>query len=235
MKSVRKLKKFRVLVGTPHADVKNYCFDEFLQSLKTFTYDNYDAVVVDNSKSRKNTKKIRKAGVGAMHVKPKLKVNRQYIAESHEMIKHVALDGGYDFLLHLESDIFPPSDIIERLLIHQKPVVSAMYPIDFGDDSHLMLQTIEKRGGENVKHTINTAAMHDFNIIDGELHQVYACGLGCTLIHRDILSKFSFRWQKEVNAHPDTFFANDLHQLGIKQYLDTSILCDHKNSEWIHF
>ena len=41
VKSFSKLKKFKVLVGTPHNEIKNYCFDDFLANVTNFTYKNY--------------------------------------------------------------------------------------------------------------------------------------------------------------------------------------------------
>jgi hypothetical protein len=232
MKQFRHLKNFSVLVGTPHADRKNYCFNEFVEMVKTFTYKNYNVVIADNSKSNKNYKLIVKHGLNSLRIKPKHKANQQYIAESHEAIRQYALKGGYDYLLHLESDVFPPPDIIERLLVHQKPLVSALYMIDFGHNSRPMVQHIESHG--SIRETINSDVVQDFNLIDGTLKKVYSAGLGCMLIHKSILKKFTFRWEQGASMHPDSFFAGDIKQLNIPIHLDTSILCEHKNSFWIH-
>ena len=45
------------------------------------------------------------------------------MAKSHETIRQKALKGNYDYLLHLESDVFPPIDIIERLLEKKKKII----------------------------------------------------------------------------------------------------------------
>lgn len=230
-KDIIKKNEIKVLVVTPHNEVKNYCFDKWLDRVTNLTYPNYDILIADNSPSNKNKKKIMKAGVSCIHIKPKNKANQKYIAESHDALRNYALIKGYDFILHLESDVFPPHDIIERLLVHRKTVVSAMYFIDFGDKSHLMLQGIENIGG-TLKFTTNIEEGHDIQYVDGQLKEVYACGLGCMLIHRSILEKIKFRWEEGAFAHPDSFFAADLKTLGIKQYLDTSILCHHENSSW---
>ena len=233
MKNYKKLKKFKVLVGTPHADRKNYCFNEYLDSVKSLTYSHYNVLIVDNSNTRKNYKQINANNVNAVYVNPHAKSNIQYIAESHEVLREETLRGDYDFLLHLESDIFPPANIIEQLLSHQKQVVSACYMIDLGSDSHLMIQEIEPKS-DVIKHTTNIKDGNDILHLDGTLKKVYAAGLGCCLIHRSILKKIKFRYEKDTYAHPDTFFALDLHKLQIPQYQDTSILCNHQNSEWIN-
>lgn len=224
-------KDIKVLVVTPHNVVKNYCFDEWLARVTNLSYPNYDILIADNSPTNKNRKKIMKAGVKCIYIKPKQKANQKYIAESHEALRYQALLLNYDFILHLESDVFPPQDVIERLLVHRKKVVSGIYFIDFGENSHLMIQNIENIGG-TIKHTTNIEEGHDIQIVDGQLHEVYACGLGCCLIHRSILEQINFRWEEGSSAHPDSFFAADLKRLNIQQFIDTSLLCEHKNSSW---
>ena len=232
MKPFRKLKKFKILIGTPMNEVKNYCFDDFISRVSNLTYDNYDVLIADNSGSRKNMKRIMKAGINCIHIKPKLKANQAYITESHEALRLEALRGGYDFLLHLESDIIPPHDIIERLLIHQKQVTAATYFINEGHNSHLMIQEIEK-SGDTVRHTVNIDSGFDILEVDGKLKKVYAEGLGCMLIHKTVLEKVKFRWENGADAHADSFFAADLNHLKIPIYLDSSLILEHRNSSWI--
>lgn len=227
----KKLKKFKVLVVTPHNEVKNYCLDDFLSRLTNLTYKNYDILIADNSKTKKNVKMLMARGIPAIYIKPKKKVNQKYILESHEALRFMAIKGKYDFMLHLESDIIPPHDIIERLLVHQKQVVSASYFIGQGEDSHLMVQEIEDRG-ELMRETRNVENGQDIMLMDGKLKQVYACGLGTMLIHKSVFEKVKFRWEEGAPVHPDTYFANDLNILDIKQYLDTSILVEHRNQTW---
>lgn len=233
MKSVKHLKKFKVLVGTPHADRKMYCQDQMLAIIKSLTYPYYTAIIADNSDTRKNYKKIVKQGINAVWVDPHKKSSRRYIAESHEVIRRQAISEGVDFLFHLEDDIIPPLDIIERLMAHQKQVVSGMYFINQGHNSHLMIQDNEKEF-YSLMHTRNVDEGRDINYVDGTLKQVYACGLGCTLIHKSVFTKIPFRYEEDVDAHPDTFFAHDLKQANIPQYLDTSILCEHNNVSWLY-
>jgi len=227
----KSLKKFKVLVGTPHADVKNYCLPDYILSVDMLTYKNKKVLVVDNSATNKNKKLIEQLGVGSVHLKRGNKSTRQLMAEASNYLRDVVLKNDYDFLLHFESDIIPPPNVIERLLSHQKQVVSAAYHIGFGINSHLMIQEMVKNSIIEPK-TSNVAAGADGKYMDGKLHHVFAAGLGMTLIHRSVLENIEFRWDANVDMHPDTFFAVDLHYAGIKQYVDTSIYCHHNNSSW---
>jgi hypothetical protein len=70
-------------------------------------------------------------------------------------------------------------------------------------------------------------------MVDGGLKEVFHCGLGCVLINKNVLHKFNFRSQLGVSIHPDSFFAFDIDALGIRKFIDTSVLCEHNNTEWI--
>lgn len=222
-----------VFIGTPTSDVKNYCWDEFYSRVNALSYKKRKFAIIDNSKSRKNLKNLRKIGIECDYVNPKQKDAIKFICESHNALRRIFLSTKAEYFLHLESDVIPPQDVIERLLLHEKAVVSAPYFINVGDKSHLMI--IEKEA--DTIGSLETTRMDnfaDFKIMDGQLHKVHSAGLGCTLIHRDIMKDIKFRYEEGFNAHPDTFFAIDLDAKGIPFYVDTGILCEHRNSPFAH-
>lgn len=225
-------KGHKVLVGVLTSENKNYCVEEFIARVKSLTYQNYDVLIVDNSQSRDNFKRFLSEGFDSIHVKPKDKPMNQILAESHEEIRQYAIRKNYDYLLHLESDIIPPPDVIERLMIHNLAIVSAMYMINFGADSNLMAQKMEHFG--EIRETINMKDGADLMMVDGHLKKVFSHGLGCCLLHKGILDKFKFRFEKGVNLAPDSLFSLDTNGLEINKYIDTSIICHHRNSEWIY-
>lgn len=230
-----KQKPPKILICAPHADRKNYSINDWLSMVKNLTYpkNRYSIFICDNSSTRDNAKWLKKQGINVAYVRPRSKSNIAYMADSHEECRKYAIAGGFDYMLHWETDIQAPPNIIERLLIHKKDVVSAVYPIDFGEDSKLLLQFAEP----NVSgHSGTVNADHgDMRFIDGTLKQVFASGLGCILIRKSVLRKFKFRYEPGVQVHPDTIMAYDLQQLGIPIYADTSIILKHNNSEWINF
>jgi hypothetical protein len=204
-----------VFIATPTNIVKDYAWEAFYAGIKALTYKKKVFWVSDNTKGNDYAHKLRKLGVNVAKVKPKNKTNIEYMCESHNMLREMFLKSEAQFMLHLESDVIPPPDVIERLLIHKKNVVAAPYFIDFGTDSHLMLIDKEDKSN-NVQHTMRIDKGFDFKIMDGKLHKVMNGGLGCTLIHRSVMENISFRHEKDF-------------------FVDTSILCKHLNSEWTHF
>lgn len=221
----------KVLVASPTADVKEYCFHEWMGVVSNLTYENYDVYISDNSDTRDFMLRCKERYKDEMLIdklSPSQHKSVQHImAKSHDKCRKKALDGGYDYLLHLETDVFPPLNIIERLLDHKRNVIGGLYHIELGEQSKLMIQQIEGFGSAH-RETFNLDEA-DLSFVDGEVKKVFSCGLGCVLIHRSVLEKIEFRYIEGAPVHPDSFFYADLNELNIPVYVDTSILCEHDN------
>ena len=221
----------KILISAPHADVKNYSIHQWINFTKHLIYPNYDLLIVDNSITTDNQKMFESMGIECIWINPKNKERQQVVAESHEMIRTTALKRGYDAVFHLETDIIPNDiDILHKLLIQKKDVIGAVYQVGFGQDRELMIHSIDSNG--NMRNVYPSGL--DFSILDGLLHKVYGAGLGCILIKRNVLKKFSFRYEKGAKYYPDSFFYADMHRLKIPIYLDTMLFCEHYNSPYAH-
>ncbi len=228
-----KLKKMRILVGCPTSEVKNYCLDKYLGAITNLMYPKelYDILIVDNSKTGRNAKKIMNMGVKCLHVNPKGKSNQQYIAESQEILRKEALKGDYDYLVMIESDVIPPPYCLHSLMSHQKQVVGGYYFLGHGSDSYPMRQIVESQGSKE-RYTLNSDSKFGINSANGKLNPVHNTGFGCTAIHKSVLANINFRVMDGAIAHSDSYFASDMAFIGIQQYQDSSLVCEHINSNW---
>ena len=122
----------KVLIAIPTYDAKNYCLNQFMDNVKNFTYPKslIEIYVADNSATNKN----------ALMIRDKFKVKtfwKDYsnvplmtkLADSHNQLRRYFLESDNDYMFHLESDIFPPRDIIEQLLWCRKPIVNGLYQV----------------------------------------------------------------------------------------------------------
>jgi GT2 family glycosyltransferase len=222
-----------VLVCAPQHDSKNYCFDQWADNVNHFTYSNYDVHLVDNSTSIDNTQLIESKGFKASYLKPNEKGVFHTMRDAHNICRELVLDGGYDFMLHLETDVIPPADIIERLMMHEKLIAGASYDINFGSKRQAMVQTDEPFGSHIRFRQVEMIEEDEPAFYDGSLKEVYHIGIGCILIHKNVLERVQFEYQDGMDMHPDTFFAVRCHDEGFPIHCDTSIYCDHLNRSWI--
>jgi hypothetical protein len=240
----------RVLIACPTAKLKDYCFDAWLENVMSFTYPLFDIVMYDNTndggKYAKQLNRRFKTQYGyAVGRQPTFKcynslllnkVNKKLttierMALSHEHCRKKAIEEGYDYLLHLESDVFPPSTVIERLLFHGKEVVSALYYSDEGLYRRPVIQMHLEMAHDAGSVYWLSPAQENTHLVGGLL-KVALSGLGCSLINKTVFQKIPFRCEKGVDLHPDTLFAEDCEQHGFDRYVDTSIVCKHQNRSW---
>jgi len=225
----------KILIASPTADLKDYCFDEWMKNVTQFTYPNTELFLCDNSSDREYFNDIKKR---YKHLNDFFNVGRvtpsqfdlsykHILAKSHERCRLYALENNFDYMLHLETDIFPPIDVIERLLEAKRKVIGALYHIELGERSTLMVQQIEEFGDAH-RETFNLDET-DLDFVDGEVKRVFSCGLGCTLIHKSVLKQIQFRYEEGSPVHPDSFYFADLNTNNIPVFVDTSIYCKHDN------
>jgi hypothetical protein len=224
----------RVLLCAPQHESKMYCFDKWYERIISLTYSNYDIFIADNSPNKENTDYLNSfEGVTAVFTKDRGLGLMEHINDSHQQCADYALDNKYDYIFHLETDVFPPLDVIERLLVSNRMIVSGSYDIFFGKRRKGMIQmsegydrTVKSGGAPYIEH--NEPAF--FN---GTIQQIYHAGIGCILIHTDILKAIKFRVVEGTNYHSDTWFANDCYSYHFDVFNDSTIQCEHYNQTWL--
>ena len=226
----------KVLLAAPTSSIKTYCWIDWWLNVKSFTYPDLDILIVDNSVGTANIEYLKTFGVKVLHVEPKNRTTQEFITESQNVIRKELLKGDYDYLFSLESDIFPQKkDVVERLMAHDLPIVSAPYFIGIGKESHLLINYLVKSFvAKNAAFGMNLPNKYGFLLMDGTVKQVNQCGIGCSLIKREVIEEIPFRFEKGREAHADSFFYTDLWYHGIPAFVDTSLAvrCFHYNQDW---
>lgn len=237
-----------VLIGSPTYEGKEYCRKEFVENVRRLSYPNKSFVMVDNSKKTSYLAKLRREGVPAVRVS-RGRNSRDALANASNYLRKRVLEGGHEYLLMLESDIFPKPDIIEKLLRHMTPespvlqngvrVVGAPYHIEGYGIRKLCVFVAVKNGFEVSTRLLTPEEERQF--VDGSVKRVHGMGVGCVLIHRSILERFPF-WWSELDEdrkrggmqikHPDVYFYMDLQNNYVPVYCDTSQYAVHKPSDW---
>lgn len=214
----------RILVGCPTSDHKAYCLKEYAEALKKLTYKNFDILIVDNSKSRAYSKKMESMGLKV--IKDDYRENaRERIVKSRNIIREEAIKK-YDYLLSLEQDVIPPPDVIEKLLKHEKEIISGLYFTYKTNEDKKTAVPVLWTEDNGIRNLGEEEVMHDAVI------KVEAAGLGCMLIKNEVLQKIRFRYEEESAAFDDMWFCKDAKEEGYKIFADTGVRCKHLIKKW---
>jgi cellulose synthase/poly-beta-1,6-N-acetylglucosamine synthase-like glycosyltransferase len=218
----------KILIAAPQHDSKKYCWDDWIKNVYSFNYPNVDVLLVDNSDTADFFEEMKSHPVYLHRIDVQGKTTLEKMTESHEFIRQSAIDNKYDYLLHLETDVFPSQDVIERLLFHNKQIISVPYNILSGAERELCIVYAEHDS------ILDSLVLYrkpiDLTILGNGVQQVFNAGIGCTLFKTSILNKFKFRFVQGVEAHPDTWLAYDMLSKNIPVYIDSDMLAQHKNS-----
>jgi hypothetical protein len=144
-------------------------------------------------------------------------------ARGRNMIIQAAIDNDCTHIFFLDDDVIPQPDIINRLLAHDKDVVTGLYAMR--DFPHFPV-AFDKRFPNGFNRHV-----HLNGDVDG-LVEITNCGLGCVLIKMDVFNKVPKPWitlgELESDGWCDDIaFFNKVGDAGIKMYCDTNVLVDH--------
>ena len=136
--------------------------------------------------------------------------------------------------MSIESDVFPMTNCIEHLIALHKPVVGIAYFHFQKEKTRILNSKIE---------TINSIDFCEFltpiqaiNYFNGNVNKAFHCGIGCMLIHKNILKLIKIRLGDEksnelgLGSPPDYFIHSDLNALGVPVYIDTRLIATHYNN-----
>jgi GT2 family glycosyltransferase len=219
----------RILVSTPTYAFHAYCLDRYVEHLRAIDYPRFDILLVDNSEDAEYLHKLRSHGVAALHVEREAQA-RATLVKSRNLIRAIVLSCGYDYLLFLDQDVFPPCDVLSRLVQHRQPVVSGVYTKWALGRRWAVAALREWRPTRWSEHTGGTtpAGMVPLEELPQErLVPIYGAGHGCLLIARDVLHKIRFRYDPTYDNDSDVYFAADVCAAGFPFYLDASVRCRH--------
>ncbi len=215
----------RVLVGCPTSFHKEYALHQYAEAVKKLTYKNHDVLLVDNSQGNDYLEKINAIRIPAIKG-PYFESARDRIVASRNILREKVLNENYDYFFSLEQDVIPPEDIIEKLIQHNKKVTAAIYfanNIVPGETLSKLIPLVYVLEDEK---TLSMRPLNNNELWkDQKLMKVVSAGLGCVLIHKDVLKEVEFRY--DLNSFDDRWFFLDLYSKQIPVYADTSIKCKH--------
>lgn len=148
---------------------------------------------------------------------------------ARNMFVERALNGGYDYIFMLDSDMVLTEDALIRLLAHDKDIVSALafkrrFPYE---PACLATAQIEN----------NTPVFK--NLIDwipDELLEIEATGFACSLFKTSVFEKMGdINWfLPTLEFSEDYSFCIRAREAGFKLYVDTSLVAGHIGTQVVY-
>ncbi len=217
------MKQPKVLVGCPTSFHKEYCLDKYVAGLKALAYKKFDILLVDNSKDDIYFEKIKKVGLPVVKG-PWFEGALDRIISSRNILRQKVLDEDYDYFFSLEQDVVTPPDALDKMVKHGKQIVTGIYFAHntMPDGSMPLIPLVYKLVDEK---TLTMVPINEQEFASNKLIEVVSAGLGCVLIHRNVLKDVKFRYEGKV--FDDRFFFKDCYHKGFKAFCDTSIKCKH--------
>src|SRR3990167_4198770 len=126
----------KILIGVPTHEVMENSLNEFIESLKKFSYENFEVCIEDNSPSMDYFEKLQKIADEWNNAKPQkfsvihsqpLPKARERIINAMNIFRKKFLDEGFDYFFSLEQDVIPPTNVLETLLSRKEKIISGVY------------------------------------------------------------------------------------------------------------
>lgn len=218
----------KVLVASPIHSSKAYCIEDWLDALCELRYPSKEVLLMDTSEND-TWIDLKDRDVAYMRIEKPYQDGRRNLVESQRSIRKVFLENDFTHLFLVECDVFPPKDAIEWLLACNADVAAFPYAIFSGKDTMYVSHVNDPLfpGSARATTLAESCSMY------GGLMEVTACGLGCTLIRREVLEQVDFRYTPFRQIYSDSVFYEDLHALGIKSYCLTTHICEHRRNDTI--
>lgn len=237
----------KVLVASPTYKGMKYCHERFLESLKNLDYENYDILLMDNSKTDEFYEELKKDNeIIVLKDETSEEKNILRLVSSRNKILEYALENNYDYVLMMDADVIAPKNILKDLLKHKKDIVSGLYYNYFNINREMKIRPVCWRSltpeeFEEIKKQVNFPPVvkthedirrHLTNeeIKKGECLEVKIPSAGCMLISKKVFEKIRYGLLDIPGLNSSTddiYFCEKSKEQGFELYCDPTIVCDH--------
>ena len=208
----------KVLIGCPVAEEYAYAFEEVWQALQKITYPSCDILFVDNSRTEGYFRQLKARGLPVIRG-AYFPESRKRMIHNRNLLREKTLDGGYDYHLCMDADIVLPPFAVDELLKPGKSIVSGVYFREMTSPTGQVkaVPMIYVPAGEGKCTYVR-------DVFTPRVLKVVMCGLGCVLIHRSVLEKVRFSYDR---GFEDQAFCKDAQAAGFEVFANTKVLCKH--------
>lgn len=146
-------------------------------------------------------------------------------AKARNEIVKKALDGGFDYVLMVDSDVVIPEDTLEKLMDPPTDICFGVYPRkNCPGETELF-----KDGTFDFKNRYSVA---ELNKIGSDRIQIKGGGFGCALIKTSVFREINYPWFEFLSYENNTFLSEDLNfclkaSVRYQLMVDLRVKCGH--------
>jgi hypothetical protein len=158
---------------------------------------------------------------------PSMEEKYENIAFKYNQAREMVLNGDYDALFTVESDMIIPPIALQRLTRIDTDVAYGLYVSRHGYHNWLCADYLTEKTATFISDDLDYCRKAYGSVIESE-----GVGMGCTLIWRRVLEKVEFRYDAKIQSDirgQDWFFALDVDQALFEQKHDLGVVCGHIN------
>lgn len=159
-----------------------------------------------------------------------------YVDEARRRMAESAIQGKFDYLLMVDSDVVLPSDALVMLREDDVNAVFGWYVRGSSDDGLTNVVKLGSQGYYDSYYAHELAKMaedHAGGKSGSPLLEAKGDGMGCALVRVDVFDRIGKPWFKFVEfpdgkrLSEDYYFCRKCHEAGLKIYVDTRVGCSH--------
>jgi len=151
-------------------------------------------------------------------------VEGSLVYDSRNTIAQAAIDGGYDYVLYVDSDMVFNSQDVENLVRRDTDIVTGLYVTRNGENLNVCYSSVTTRGWRRPPKMI-----HDN--LDSGYAEIAACGFGFCLIKTEVIKCMSKRYKSlfepKWGLGEDIAFCVRAKRCGYKIMVDRDVKLGH--------
>lgn len=207
------------LVSTYTHQVKSYCDVKFF---KRFNELDADKIIVDNTQGLDYARSLQERFCDNVH---HLEISgedyrfQRSVCDSANYVRDYFLDGGWDYLVILESDVIVPRGLLN---LFDEAIAMAENWAAIGGYYHTWFHTYDKWGTQPYENKRCKSLKKTQHVLSG-----------CTVYSRNVMERLPFRWSlDDVGAFPDAWICHDVNKFtNMNLYDYPKIICTHEHNE----
>ena len=153
-------------------------------------------------------------------------VDGALIYDARDMIAKFAIEKGYDYILYVDSDMVFDADCLNKLLAHNKDIVTGLYVTRRGENKNVAYKQVIKR---RLFPYREPKLIHD--TYSCGYAEIAACGFGFCLIKTDVVKcmakKYKSLFEPYGGLGEDIAFCERAKKCGYKIFIDREVKIGH--------